>query len=66
MYAKALAYSPLGILLVDAGLLSLKASLLLRITQDPTLAYTLAFVMGGNGHLVGGIWNTGQLIGRSG
>ncbi|WP_243028994.1 hypothetical protein [Thermus albus] len=67
LYARALAFpmlGPLGILLVDAGLLSLKAFFLMRITQDPILSYALAFVIGGNGHLVGGLWNAGQILGH--
>lgn len=64
LYAKVIALNPLGMLLVDLGLLSLKAFFLMRLVHDPGLSYTLALAIGGNGHLVGGLWNTGQILGH--
>ncbi|WP_216641819.1 hypothetical protein [Thermus scotoductus] len=50
--------------LVDLGLISLKTVFLNRLTDDPVLSYALALTIGGHGHLVGTIWNTGQLLRR--
>lgn len=64
LYARALTLGPWGMPLVDLGLISLKTVFLNRLTDDPVLSYALALTIGGHGHLVGTIWNTGQLLRR--
>lgn len=66
LYAKALLHGPWGMPLVDLGLISLKVVVLTRLLGDPLLAYPVAFAIAGHGHLVGFLWNTGQLIGAPG
>ena len=63
-YTRALTLGPWGMPLVDLGLISLKTVFLNRLTDDPLLSYALALTIGGHGHLVGTIWNTGQLLRR--
>lgn len=65
LYAKALAFGPLGVVLVDLGLLSLKAFFLQRLTGNPLLSYPLALAIGGHGHWTGALWNWGQLWERA-
>ncbi|WP_135256352.1 hypothetical protein [Thermus caldilimi] len=61
LYAKALQFGSWGMPLVDLGLLSLKVVFLTRLTGDPLLSYPLALAIAGHGHLVGFLWNLGQL-----
>jgi len=64
LYARVLAWSPWGMFLVDLGTLSLKVVFLLRLGLEPALAYPVALVVAGHGHLVGFLWNLGQLWGK--